>query len=132
MYVAHRKLSDEVTQLTVQGVVSTEPSVSPSFLPGQVHNPYLIMLHDFPSLLNPYNQQVITHKVTHHITTTGPPVHLPTHRLSPEWLDVALKEFEHMLQLGIIRPSSSSWASPLHMVPKKTQETGALVVITEH
>ena len=25
-----------------------------------------------------------------------------------------------MLQLGIIHPSCSSWASPLHMVPKKT------------
>ena len=23
-----------------------------------------------------------------------------------------------MLQLGIVRPSSSAWASPLHMVPK--------------
>ena len=25
-----------------------------------------------------------------------------------------------MLQLGIVRPSSSSWSSPLHMVPKRT------------
>ena len=33
---------------------------------------------------------------------------------------MAKQEFEHMLQLGIICPSSSSWSSPLHMVPKKT------------
>ena len=32
---------------------------------------------------------------------------------------VARKEFEHMLALGNIRPSSNIWASPLHMVPKK-------------
>ncbi len=25
-----------------------------------------------------------------------------------------------MMQLGIIRPSSSKWSSPLHMIPKKT------------
>ena len=43
-----------------------------------------------------------------------------TRRLAPERLKIARKEFEHMLDLGIIRPSSSDWSSPLHMVPKKT------------
>ena len=50
---------------------------------------------------------------------TGPPVTARPRRLPPEHLKVARREFEHMLQLGIIRPSSSAWASPLHMVPKK-------------
>ena len=39
--------------------------------------------------------------------------------MSPERLEIARKEFEHMLQLGIVRQSSSNWSSPLHMVPKK-------------
>ena len=40
-------------------------------------------------------------------------------RLSPERLKAAKQQFEHMLQLGIVRSSASAWASPLHMVPKK-------------
>ena len=59
------------------------------------------MLHDFLSLLKPYDQQVVKHAVPHHITTTGPPDHLPNCRLSPEKFSVARKEFDHMLQLGI-------------------------------
>ena len=57
------------------------------------------------------------------------PVHSPqsrfclfpsaTRKLSPAKLNIAKKEFEHMLQLGIIRPSSA-WSSPLHTVPKKS------------
>ena len=64
-------------------------------------------------------QQPVKHSVTHHISTSGHPVHSRAGRLSPDKLRVARQEFDHMLQLGIIRPSSSSWALPLHMVPKK-------------
>ncbi|BHF72655.1 hypothetical protein SprV_0401572400 [Sparganum proliferum] len=43
-------------------------------------------------------------------------------RLAPSRLQAAKAEFEHMLQLGIIRPSESPWVSPLHMVPKATSD----------
>ena len=59
--------------------------------------------------------------MVHHIETRGPPVAARPRRLTGDKLDIARNEFQHMLDLGIIRPSSSQWASPLHMVPKKTE-----------
>ncbi|XP_064470019.1 uncharacterized protein LOC135384762 [Ornithodoros turicata] len=60
------------------------------------------------------------HDVVHHVVTTGPPVHVHPRRLAPEKLKVTRAEFEHMLDLGMVQPSSSNWSSALHMVPKKT------------
>ena len=62
----------------------------------------------------------ISHDVTHHIQTVGPSVSAHPRRLAPDRLHVAKQEFEHLLNLGIIRPLSSPWAPPLHMVPNKT------------
>ncbi|BHF72441.1 hypothetical protein SprV_0401550700 [Sparganum proliferum] len=50
----------------------------------------------------------------------GPPVFARPRRLAPECFQAMKAEFEHMLQIGIIRPSESPWTSPLHMVPKAT------------
>nr|VZI51363.1 unnamed protein product [Spirometra erinaceieuropaei] len=40
------------------------------------------------------------------------------HRLASARLVTTKAQFEHMLQMSIIRQSESPWASPLHMVPK--------------
>ena len=58
------------------------------------------------------------HGVSHTVPTTGPPVFARARQLFGEKLDVAKSEFKKMEELGIIRPSNSAWASPLHVVPK--------------
>ena len=58
------------------------------------------------------------HDIVHYIETTGPPIKQRPCRLSPEKLAVLRKELSQLEQLGIIRPSSSPWGSPVHMVKK--------------
>ena len=119
--VTHKRLTDTTTHLGVQGVMSHQPSLSPTLLPRKLINKCEAILQEFPSVMQPFNyQHTVKHEVTHHISTSGPPIHSHTRRLSPERLHIARAEFEHMMQLGIIRPSSSSWSSALHMVPKKS------------
>eukprot|EP00795_Rhopilema_esculentum_P001946 gene1946-biopygen11069 len=84
-------------------------------------SPYQALLKKFPALARPcYKESAVKHTVTHHIRTNGPPVYCRPRRLAPDRLAVAKAEFDNMLQLGIIRPSESSWSSQLHMVPKPT------------
>jgi Reverse transcriptase (RNA-dependent DNA polymerase) len=59
-----------------------------------------------------------THGVEHHLVTTGPPITSKFRRLDGVKLAAAKAEFEKMEQDGVIRRSTSPWASPLHMVEK--------------
>ena len=119
--MAHKRLTDALTNLQVHGVTTTATSPSPTLLSRQPKNKFEALLSRFPEVVQPCTkEQPVKHSVTHHITTTGPPVSARFRRLPPERLKAAKQEFEHMLQQGIIRPSSSNWASTLHMVPKKT------------
>ena len=119
--MGHKRLSDTRTNLFVQGVISSSPPLSPSLLPKQQSNEFSSILREFPAITQPCSKdRPIKHNVTHHIETAGPPVSARPRRLAPERLKVARQEFEHMMELGIIRQSSSSWSSPLHMVAKKS------------
>ncbi len=117
----HHHLTDAATHLSVQGILSHDLSPSPSITPKEPGNPYHALLSEFPAIMQVCSpDRPLKHNITHHIQTKGRPVSARPRRLAPERLHIAKQEFEHMLQLGIIRPSSSSWSSPLHMVPKKT------------
>ena len=79
------------------------------------------LLAEFPSVITPnFVQTPNTHGVEHHVITKGPPVHAHPRRLPPDKLAIAKAEFTKMEDMGIIRRSSSPWASPLHMVPKES------------
>ena len=77
------------------------------------------LLAEFPEITQPnFSLAHPTHDTLHHIPTKGPPVHARARRLPPDKLALAKAEFNALEALGIIRRSSSSWSSPLHMVPK--------------
>jgi hypothetical protein len=56
------------------------------------------------------------------IITTGEPIHQRPYRTPLAKRDAVDKEIDNMLATGVIRPSSSPWASPITLVPKKTGE----------
>ncbi len=119
--LTQRKLIDTCTHLQVHGILSTGVPPHTSFYPKDKSNPYLKLLSQFPALTQvPSPDTPLRHDIVHYIETVGPPVSARPRRLAPDRLKAAKQEFDHMLQLGIIQPSSSAWSSPLHMVPKKT------------
>ena len=78
--VARKQL---LTQLTVQGVVSSKLSPSPTLLPKDPDE-FTAILADFPAVSQACNnEQAVKHNVTHHIKMTGPPVCARPRRLAP-------------------------------------------------
>ena len=116
--ITNSQLVDSITQLRVQGILSQVESPRPSFFLSQ-HTTFTALIADYPTVFQPHlSCHSIEHNIVHHIHTDGPPVNAQPRRLAPEKLKAARQELEHMLEQGVIRPSSSQWASPLHMVPK--------------
>ena len=84
-------------------------------------NDFSAFLKEFPDILTPtFSNPTAKHGVVHYISTEGPPIHSRARRLPPEKLVIARDEFRTMEEMGIIRRSTSQWASPLHMVPKQS------------
>ncbi|XP_029637974.1 uncharacterized protein LOC115213179 [Octopus sinensis] len=118
--IKNRRLVDTTTKLTVRGIAARMDTVSPTVMLTTTTR-HSSILNEYPDVARPvFHNQPIKHDVTHHIKTNGPPVAARPRRLPPDRLQAVKWEFQHMLDLGIIRVSSSNWSSPIHCVPKKS------------
>jgi hypothetical protein len=113
-----RSLIDSCTKLNCHGIVNNTDIFSVKTVFG--NDKFSRLLQEFPDILkSPCANQIVKHNVVHYIETSGPPVFAKPRRLAPDRLKIAKTEIQYMLDLGHMRPSSSNYASPLHMVPKK-------------
>lgn len=123
--LAGRRLVDAENVCIGMAVTSIDSEESSSRLEvvSEITDTYTLLLKEFPGIASPdFASHVPRHGVTHFIGTEGPPVWARPRRLDPGKLQAAKQEFENLQRLGIVRPSRSAWASPLHMVKKPNGE----------
>lgn len=115
--VKNRRLIDQVTSLKVKAQVISDRPLGIKTIRGD--SIYHELLSNFPNITKTaLNQEGVKHSTTHCIQTKGPPVTAKARRLAPEKLKYVKQEFEELLAQGIISPSKSPWASPIHLVKK--------------
>lgn len=113
-----KRLVDSLTSISINAVSAKVDTPTP--LNFSMDNSYGEILKKFPSLTAPPNfNPPAKHRVVHHILTKGPLPFSNPRRLDPNKHRAAKLEFNHMVELGICRPSSSPASSPLHLVAKK-------------
>ena len=104
----HRTVRDATTSLCARGQATSLNSVG-VHVAYPTDSVFADLLRRFPEVCSLQPSTVpVKHGVRHHIETTGPPVSNRPRRLAPAKLTAAKHEFEQMLRLGIIRPSSGA------------------------
>ncbi|GBM47648.1 Transposon Ty3-I Gag-Pol polyprotein [Araneus ventricosus] len=102
----------------IWGVKALGQSLGLTLISNQL--PYHSILSKFPELLTKVSGNFgASHNVEHCIETLGPPVFFKARRLYPEKLKFLREEFQTLMEQGIIRPSNSAYASPVHFFKKQ-------------
>ena len=119
--VRNQRLIDGTTTLAAPGLLARIKDDVSSVKVVSGNSVYHDILTKYPEITRPSGiHHTPCHNTVHHIKTTpGPPISCTPRRLAPDKLKIARAEFEAMLLIGTCRPSESSWASPLHLAPKK-------------
>ena len=108
-----RRLIKANTELSVTGFKANPSPISPVFFIAATDEPYQTLLRSYPGLTNlNFVVSKPTHSTTRHIETTGAHVFSRPRNLHADKLKAEKAEFNHMLQLEIIRPRPVHWLLP--------------------
>lgn len=118
--IKNKKLIDSTTHLTIKGKPTKQVPMSLSISTPEVSDCYQELLNQYADIMRPKPQTNIKHQTKHRIITNGNNIFFKPRRVAPAKLQIMKAEFQRMLDTGVARPSSSTYASPVHMVPKKT------------
>ena len=85
----------------------------------QKSDPFYQLLDSYPTLSTPsFTPKTVSHGVKHHIPTNCNPIQSKARKLNPEKLEIAKKEFQKLVDLGVCYRGKSEWASPLMVAQK--------------
>ncbi|GBM51608.1 hypothetical protein AVEN_146259-1 [Araneus ventricosus] len=111
----NRRLLDGLAYLFVKGTVRRAKYLGLTLVAN--NSPFHSILLKYPNLFSTnldLNKNRST--ITHCIETKGHPVHARARHLNPEKLSLLKQELNDLMRQGIIRPSKSSYSSPIHFV----------------
>ena len=111
------RLIDSTTSLKSKGSLTyiEQPSISTINVNSKFHS----LIKEYIELTGANTYKLPTNSTVHHrIIIDCPPIAEPPRRYAGEKLNIIKEEFNSLFQLGVIRPSSSPWASPIHVAKK--------------
>ena len=85
----------------------------------QKSDPFYQLLDSYSTLSTPsFTPKEVSHGVKHHIPTNCNPIQSKARKLNPEKLEIAKREFQKLVDLGVCYRGKSEWASPLMVAQK--------------
>ena len=115
--LANSRLVDTKTTLASNGILKFSDYASTIL--SSSNNLFSELFAKFIKNDSPAEPHSLSAAVKHRIITTGYPVSCKPRPLPHHYHNAVKDSIDKMLKAGILRPSTSQWASPLHVVPKK-------------